>query len=126
MFFVFFLVIVLLSGPSPAAASDYDVCDQDTNLDLQIAGCSSVLSRLGLPTEIRSLAFANRGDAYKMKGDYRKAIADYSLAVEADPKNDSAFNNRGNGYSAIGDLDRAILDYDQAIKLDPNYAGALQ
>ena len=88
MFFVFFLFIVLLSGPRLAAASDFDDCDQDTNLDQQIAGCSSVLSRLRSPPGMRSLAFANRGGAYKMRGDYRKAIADYSLAIEADPKND--------------------------------------
>jgi lipoprotein NlpI len=65
------------------------------------------------------LAYNNRGNAYKAKGDNDRAIADYNQAISLDPKDALAYNNRGNAYKAKGDNDRAIADYNQAISLDP-------
>jgi len=87
-------LLALFTAAVPAAASDSENCDQDSNLDLKVVGCSSLLNHLRLPPELRSLILSNRGSAYKGKGEYRKAIADYSLAIRLNPKDDSAYNNR--------------------------------
>jgi tetratricopeptide (TPR) repeat protein len=58
------------------------------------------------------------------KGDYDKAIADFTKAISL--KNDYvfAYNNRGNVKYKQKKYDEAIADYDQAIKLDPSYGYA--
>ena len=53
-----------------------------------------------------------------------RSIADYSKAIEIDPKYTWAYRNRGGTYAKKGEYDRAIADFDKAIELDPKYAGA--
>jgi tetratricopeptide (TPR) repeat protein len=64
-------------------------------------------------------AYRSRGAAYWMKGDYDRAIADTTRAIELEPNNAYAYNSRGIAYKEKGDYDHAIADYDKAIALDP-------
>ena len=66
-----------------------------------------------------ALAHNGRGHAYRLQGDFDRAIADDSDAIKRDPKLPSAFIDRGWGYSAKGDFDRAVADFSQAVQLDP-------
>ena len=59
-----------------------------------------------------------------VNGENELAIADYTMAIELDPKDAAAYNNRGNAYYSNGELDLAITDYTQAIELNPQYAFA--
>ena len=43
-------------------------------------------------------AYINRGHAYINKGDYDRAIADYTEAIRLDPKYAIAYGNRGKAY----------------------------
>src|SRR5262249_26068668 len=61
----------------------------------------------------------DRGDAYYAKGDYERAIADYTQAVALDPNYFAAYFNRASSYAAAGDLDQAIAGYTEAIRLSP-------
>ena len=64
--------------------------------------------------------YNNRGLAKEGKGDQDGAIADYSRAIELDPKFAAgAYSNRGLAKEAKGDHDGAIADYSRAIELDP-------
>jgi tetratricopeptide (TPR) repeat protein len=65
-----------------------------------------------------------QGNAYYNKGDYDRAIADYTGALRIDPNYASAYNHRGNAYFFKGDYDRAIADYTGALRIDPNDASA--
>jgi tetratricopeptide (TPR) repeat protein len=67
-------------------------------------------------------AFSDRGVIYHEKGDYDRAIADYTEAIRLDPKYSNAFYNRGYAYEKKGDYDRAIADYTEAIRLVPGNA----
>ena len=50
-------------------------------------------------------------------------LADYSRAIEINPRLSSAYNNRGNIIKReTGDLDGAIADFDRAIQLDSGNA----
>ena len=64
------------------------------------------------------------GNAKGAKGDLDGAIADYSRALELDPKNVYAYNNRGLTKQSKGDVDGAIADYNRTLELDPKNAYA--
>jgi protein O-mannosyl-transferase len=68
--------------------------------------------------------FNNRGLAYSSRGDYEKAIADFTYAIQLNPKCAEAYYNRGLAYSLTGRYDLAIENYNQAITLYPNYTAA--
>jgi len=69
-------------------------------------------------------AYNNRGFAWRGKGEYDKAIADYTEAIKLDPGYALAYGNRGFAWNEKGEYDKAIVDYTEAIKLDPGYAAA--
>ncbi len=63
-----------------------------------------------------------RGIAYRLKGEYDRAIADHDAAIGIDPRNAQFFHSRGVAYRWKSEYDRAIADYSQAIQLNPTYA----
>ena len=48
-----------------------------------------------------------------------KTIADYTKAIELNPKLAMAYINRGNAYGRLKQFDKAIADLTKAIELDP-------
>lgn len=64
--------------------------------------------------------YYNRGVLYGYLGQDDKAIADYTKAIEINPKHELAWGNRGVSYSSLGDLDNAIWDITWCLKIDPN------
>jgi tetratricopeptide (TPR) repeat protein len=80
--------------------------------DEAIAACSRLLA---LKPENCDY-YATRGGAYKAKGDYDRAIADYDQVIRLcqDPGG-ILYINRGDAYRGEGDYNRAIADYDRAI-----------
>ena len=44
---------------------------------------------------LKVIFYCNRGYAYGKKGDYNRAIADYTQAIELNPNYVEAYNNRG-------------------------------
>ena len=73
------------------------------------------------PDRKSAVIYNNRGNTYSNKGDFDRAIEDYTEAIQLNPKYDIAFYNRGLAYSNKGDHDRAIKDYSEAIRINPNY-----
>ena len=65
-----------------------------------------------------------RALAYSQKGDYEKAIADYSKAIRLKPDDAMAYYNRGLTYDRKGDYDRAIADFGETIRLKPDFVEA--
>ncbi len=77
----------------------------------------------GMP-EPPAEAYFNRGVAWYHKGEYDRAIQDYTKAIELKPDDAEAYYNRGLAWDELGDFDRAIQDFDRAIELKPDYAEA--
>jgi tetratricopeptide (TPR) repeat protein len=90
------------------------------SVDQRIDGCSAVIKAGRDRGDKLAEIFNNRGIAYRLKGEYDRAVQDYNQAIKLNAKFAAAFNNRGVAYDNKGDYDRAIADYDQAIKLKPS------
>jgi len=63
-------------------------------------------------------AYKNRGLAYHAKGDYDKAISDFTDMMLW--SNFDAYYYRGCSYAVKGDYDKALTDFNSMIALDPN------
>ena len=69
-------------------------------------------------------ALVQRGYAYAVKQDYANAIADYTAAIQINPRNGDTFVGRGDIHLALRDYTRALSDYSQAIQINPRNDGA--
>jgi tetratricopeptide (TPR) repeat protein len=63
--------------------------------------------------------YNRRGNCYAAKGDYNKAISDYTRAIETDyPEIDAVYYyNRAGAYKELGDKNKALADYRTALEL---------
>ena len=68
--------------------------------------------------------YEKRADTDLSKGDFDSAVADYTKAIEMDPKSPEAFLGRGLAYSNKQSYDLAIADFDKAIELRPKNVAA--
>jgi protein O-mannosyl-transferase len=76
-------------------------------------------------TDNNSIIYSNRGLAYSdNRGDYAKAIEDFTRAIEISPDLTKTYNNRGIAFGKLGNFQEAIRDFDKAIDLDPQYFAA--
>ena len=122
-----FASLMLSIGVATAGATSADVdprnrdsCNQDTDPDRGIAACTQIIA-----TNPRdAFAFYNRGNNYRVKGDFTRALADYDEAIRLNRRYSAAFDNRGVTHFRLGDLDRAMLDFNTAIEIEPNNPNA--
>ena len=71
-----------------------------------------------------AVAYNNRGQLYRAKGDVENAIKDFDAAIKINPNDSASLYNRGSMLAERGETDRAIADFDQSLKLNPNQATA--
>ncbi len=67
------------------------------------------------------IAYNNRGNMRRPRGNPAGARADYDEAIRLRPTYAEAYNNRGNLRQEQGDLAGALEDYAAAIRHDPSY-----
>ena len=105
----------LVSGTSASAQLSqpwtWCVNEEKASPDVQIKGCTSVIGSGKETPKNLSIAYNNRGNGYRTKGDNDRAIADYNESIRLDPNYAYPYNGRGNAYRARGENDRAIADY---------------
>lgn len=63
--------------------------------------------------------YNNRGAALGEKGQYDRAISDFTKAIEISPRYNKAYNNRGIVYRRKGQYDQAVSDFNKAIEINP-------
>jgi tetratricopeptide (TPR) repeat protein len=123
-----FAILFLAAGTQIARADFSDEirrCASDaSHPDIRIVACTRNIESGRFTGANLAVAFTNRGLAYKRKGQWDRAIADYSEAIRLKSDVAQVFNNRGNAHYHKGQLDRAIEDYDEAIRLQPDLAEA--
>ena len=59
--------------------------------------------------------------AYAQRGEFDRAIGDFTETIKLDPGNAAAFYNRSLAYRAKGEHDRARADCSQATGIDAGY-----
>ena len=92
--------------------------------DKAIADDTKALQYASEPETITDLHF-NRGLSYKNKGEWDKAITDFSTAIQMNPNIVDAHHNRAWCYTEKRQYDKAIADYSTDIARDPRNSGAL-
>lgn len=91
---------------------------ENTPPQQRIEDCTRLIDVV--PMEKREQAYLARGHAYRDAGDTDHAIADYTKALEMQPRDEEALYARGYVRQDKGDFDRAIADYSAAIAIDGN------
>ncbi len=71
-----------------------------------------------------AMIFFRRANAYVAVKNYRRALADYTRALDYSSKTPEIFFNRAIVHDRTGNLREAIGDYTAAVKIDPRYAKA--
>lgn len=111
--------ICLASAVGGLAKDDSWAKCRSGGFDERITGCTDVIaSKSKEAKRNRAAAYVYRGGAYRAKGEWDQAIADYGAAIAAKPNTAAAFLGRGQAYQAKGEFDRAIADFDKASTLD--------
>ena len=68
-------------------------------------------------TRTNSESFLQRGTVYYEEREYDKAIADFTKAIEIDPKNASGYHGRALVYRATDKTEKAEADFAKAREL---------
>jgi len=85
------------------------------------AGCAEL--RKALPQVAIERSF-HRADAYRVKREYGKVIAEYTEAIRLNPGTAVLYVYRAIAYHDNGEFDKAIADFNETIRLDPDFAYA--
>jgi lipoprotein NlpI len=102
---------------------DADFCAGSAgSIDDRITACSRTITSGTLSRATLSATFYNRGNLWRDKGDYDRAVADYNDAIRLNPQDSRSLANRGIAWAIKGDYDRAIADLNEVIRLDPQNA----
>jgi tetratricopeptide (TPR) repeat protein len=109
-------VLLLLFSASPCAAADVR---KDCH-SLQIDSCTQILQ--SNPADFYALG--NRGIAFRVSGEYDRAIADFDAAVQLNPDSAGLYLERGLAYDAKGEHLPAIRDFSEAIERGPKLVQA--
>ena len=122
MYWLVHLLILLLAAPQ-AMAEGGALCDRAAaDPETAIPACTQLIEHPREGTNVAA-AYNNRGVGKFAKGYLDDAIADFTSALNQDPKFVDAFKNRGLAYKMQGLFDKAIDDFNQAIRLERNSPG---
>lgn len=69
--------------------------------------------------DIRVMAYKNRGAAWAAMGYPMRAIADYTRAIEMEPRSVGNLYKRANAYLRLGNYSKAIADYKRCTEIQP-------
>jgi membrane associated rhomboid family serine protease len=119
-------ITTLASLTMPAEQWRTCAANPGINRDTRIRACTALIESSQERARDRAFAYNNRGDAWLAKGDNDRAIADYSEAIQLDPKKADYLNNRCWARAIAGrDLPLAITDCTEALQIAPNDANIL-
>ena len=119
MLFFAALTAVVSTAPGQTRDENRARCE-DRDPDLSIGGCTALIQSGQEPTASLAIAFNNRGNAYRDKGQYDRAIEDYDQAIRLNPNYAEAYNNRGLAKRAKGDFAGGDADIAKAKQLNPS------
>jgi tetratricopeptide (TPR) repeat protein len=112
---------------------EYDKAIADFSVALKLDPGPTVYTMMNLRADLTPKGFQGfclsvgtespnleRGRAYLKKGDYEKALADYTEGIRLDPKHDRPYRCLGSAYAEKGDYDKAIAGFNTALHIAPD------
>lgn len=117
--------VLLVATATPAICASYDDLNAAISYfnreqyDNAITWFDKALAAGDLIPDHKRLAHLDRGLAYLTKSDASKAIADFTAAIAAQPRDLLAYRQRSATYLAIGDFENALSDYRELRRLRP-------
>jgi hypothetical protein len=80
------LALFSVAVATAAFADDVADCNQQQDIDLRIKGCTALTQQPKLPARDKAIALQLRGNAFRLKKQFERALADYNeaLALTAD------------------------------------------
>ncbi|CAN7674093.1 tetratricopeptide repeat protein [Bradyrhizobium sp. LjRoot220] len=108
--------MLILFSASPCLAADVRKDCQARHID----SCTQILQ--SAPSDFNALG--NRGIAFRVSGEYDRAIADLDAAIRINPDIAGLYLERGLAYDAKGEHLLAIRDFDEAIGRQPDLVQA--
>lgn len=120
-----FLVVAVNTAAIADSASEQILspCEEANNDDATLDACTRAIQSGQLDDTDITVAYINRGAAWADKGDYDKAIADYTKAIRANPQPDAdALLDRGTIWlvKSPPNVGKAIRDFSAAIQGQQN------
>ena len=67
-----------------------------------------------------SEGYLNRGQYYTDTDQFDKALLDYAVTLQLNPRSTLAYINRGNVFGRRGIFDKALFNYSKALEISPN------
>ena len=113
-------VLALIVGTAIARAddaADWKACTSDKADDV-IASCTRLIGGK-LDGKNQAIALGNRGWGYNQKGDFDKALADYTACLKVAPTDDYCLTELSDTYNLRKEYDKAIEAADSALKNNP-------
>jgi tetratricopeptide (TPR) repeat protein len=123
----------LLAGSVPATAESaqaltkaYMLCifPNMNRMDAVIRNCSLIINSGRGEADSIADAYLSRGNMYRHKAQYDRALSDYNAALKLNPDSAATFTSRGNAWRGKKELGRALADHSEAIRLNPKYSTA--
>jgi tetratricopeptide (TPR) repeat protein len=115
------LLVLIGVFAAPARADDTETCRKWAGDDA-LAACSRLIQTLRGGDLAQ--AYVWRGITYtRFKGDWDRAIADFTEALRLGSKDPGAYAGRAAAYIRKGDIDRALPDLNEGLRLDPRHPG---
>jgi tetratricopeptide (TPR) repeat protein len=108
-------VVMLFIGISTRASADDEQECRGREPKARIAACTRLLS-----ANPASHALGNRGIAYRIVGDYDRALADIESALRIMPHLAGLYAERGMIFARTGQNTAALRDFDEALRRDAN------
>ena len=105
------VLAVAVALPAPARADAAADCFSE-DLERRIQGCTELIDRRDQSIDL-SYAYAMRGLAFSIKGQYDTAIRDYDAAIALKPDFAIALNNRAWAYFRWGKAAAALPDVEK-------------
>ena len=125
-----FLLAALLVATAAFAAAEDDICAARQG-DTSVAACSRLISSGKLAGTDLATIYVLRATTYRNSGDYSRAIADFTQAIELLQKSATpdvvaaAYVARASAHSLNGDLESALADYRKALGTDSGNGQAI-
>ncbi len=113
-------------GLSYVETGDYDRAIADFSQALKLIPNTADSANSANPLSVVELSdyalYVSRGNAYRFKKDYDRALADVNQAIKLRPDLAIAYYNRTAIYAIKENFDLVIADCNQIIKLQPDFA----